>query len=90
MTVIERQRPPPALTRAVIHQLRRVHRSANGNLWVEDCDVKELADRSAPALHHLGDQLRYTYRHFRDAFSPALSESRSCSPTIEQRAAIAT
>jgi diaminopimelate decarboxylase len=41
----------------------------NGNLWVEDCDVKELADRFGTPLFIISEsQLRYTYRQFRDAF----------------------
>src|SRR5215510_4654316 len=41
----------------------------NGNLWVEDCDVKELADRFGTPLYIVSEsQLRYTYRQFRDAF----------------------
>jgi diaminopimelate decarboxylase len=41
----------------------------NGNLWVEDCDVKELADRFGTPLFVISEsQFRYTYRQFRDAF----------------------
>ena len=41
----------------------------NGNLWVEDCDVKDLADRfGTPLLIMSEAQFRYTYRRFRDAF----------------------
>ena len=41
----------------------------NGNLWVEDCDVKELADRFGTPLFIISEsQFRYTYRQFRDAF----------------------
>ncbi len=42
---------------------------ANGNLWVEDCDVKDLADRfGTPLLIMSEAQFRFTYRRFRDAF----------------------
>ena len=41
----------------------------NGNLWVEDCDVKELADKfGSPLLIISESQFRYGYRKFRDAF----------------------
>src|SRR5262249_52901292 len=41
----------------------------NGNLWVEECDVKELADRFGTPLFIISEsQFRYTYRAFRDAF----------------------
>jgi diaminopimelate decarboxylase len=41
----------------------------NGNLWVEDCDVKDLADRFGTPLFVISEsQFRYTYRQFRDAF----------------------
>lgn len=41
----------------------------NGNLWVEDCDVKELAERfGSPLLIISESQFRYGYRQFRDAF----------------------
>ena len=41
----------------------------NGNLWVEDCDVKALADRFGTPLFIISEsQLRHTYRQFRDAF----------------------
>ena len=41
----------------------------NGNLWVEDCDVAELADRFGTPLFLVSEsQFRYTYRQFRDAF----------------------
>jgi len=41
----------------------------NGNLWVEDCDVKQLADRFGTPLYIISEsQFRYTYRQFRDAF----------------------
>ena len=41
----------------------------NGNLWIEDCDVKELADRFGTPLYLVSEsQFRYTYRQFRDAF----------------------
>ena len=41
----------------------------NGNLWIEDCDVKDLADRFGTPLFLISEsQFRYTYRQFRDAF----------------------
>lgn len=41
----------------------------NGNLWVDGCDVKELTDRfGTPLLIISENQLRWTYRAFRDAF----------------------
>src|SRR2546426_5021457 len=41
----------------------------NGNLWVEDCDVKQLADRFGTPLYIVSEsQFRHTYRQFRDAF----------------------
>jgi diaminopimelate decarboxylase len=41
----------------------------NGNLWVEDCDVKQLADRFGTPLFIISEsQFRHTYRTFRDAF----------------------
>ena len=41
----------------------------NGNLWVDGCDVKELADRFGTPLFLISEnQLRFTYRKFRDAF----------------------
>jgi diaminopimelate decarboxylase len=50
----------------------------NGNLWVEDCDVADLAAEFGTPLFLVSEnQFRYTYRRFRDAFSkyyPAESE----------------
>lgn len=41
----------------------------NGNLWVDGCDVKDLADRFGTPLYIISEnQLRHTYRAFRDAF----------------------
>ncbi len=41
----------------------------NGNLWVEDCDVADLAaEFSTPLFIVSESQFRYTYRQFRDAF----------------------
>ena len=41
----------------------------NGNLWVDGCDVKALADRFGTPLFIVSEaQFRYTYRQFRDAF----------------------
>jgi diaminopimelate decarboxylase len=41
----------------------------NGNLWVDGCDVKDLADRFGTPLFIMSEnQLRHTYRTFRDAF----------------------
>lgn len=41
----------------------------NGNLWIEDCDVKELADKFGTPLFLISEsQFRHTYRGFRDAF----------------------
>ena len=41
----------------------------NGNLWVEDCDVAELAAEFGTPLFIVSEsQFRYTYRQFRDAF----------------------
>ena len=50
----------------------------NGNLWMEDCDVAELAAEFGTPLFLISEsQFRYTYRQFRDAFRkhyPAESE----------------
>ena len=41
----------------------------NGNLWVEDCDVKELTEEFGSPLFIVSEsQFRYCYRQFRDAF----------------------
>src|ERR1700722_15604057 len=41
----------------------------NGNLLVDGCDVKDLADRFGTPIFIIAEsQLRYTYRQFRDAF----------------------
>ena len=41
----------------------------NGNLWVDGCDVKDLADRFGTPLYIISEnQLRFGYRAFRDAF----------------------
>ncbi len=41
----------------------------NGNLWVDGCDVNDLANRFGTPLYVISEnQLRYTYRAFRDAF----------------------
>ena len=41
----------------------------NGNLWVDGCDVEKLAEKFGTPLYVISeDQLRYTYRRFRDAF----------------------
>src|SRR6266853_1349080 len=41
----------------------------NGNLWVEGCDVQDLASRFGTPLYIISEsQLRHTYRQFRDAF----------------------
>ena len=71
MTVIERSARPPALTprRYSASFGEFIGVGPNGNLWVEDCDVKELADRFGTPLYIVSEsQLRYTYRQFRDAF----------------------
>ncbi len=42
---------------------------ANGNLWVEQCDVADLAEKFGTPLFIISEsQLRHTYRQFRDAF----------------------
>lgn len=41
----------------------------NGNLWVDGCDVQDLAERFGTPLYIVSEnQLRATYRSFRDAF----------------------
>ena len=41
----------------------------NGNLWVDGCDVEKLAEKFGTPLYVISEnQLRYTYRRFRDAF----------------------
>jgi len=41
----------------------------NGNLFVDGCDVQELAEKFGTPLFIISEnQLRYTYRQFRDAF----------------------
>jgi len=41
----------------------------NGNVWVEGCDVTELAREFGTPLFIISEsQFRYTYRQFRDAF----------------------
>jgi diaminopimelate decarboxylase len=41
----------------------------NGNLWVDGCDVAELAAQFGTPLYIVSEnQLRFTYRAFRDAF----------------------
>lgn len=41
----------------------------NGNLWVDGCDVADLAARFGTPLFIISEnQFRYTYRQFRDAF----------------------
>jgi diaminopimelate decarboxylase len=41
----------------------------NGNLWVDGCDVAALAEKFGTPLYIISEnQLRYTYRKFRDAF----------------------
>lgn len=41
----------------------------NGNLWIEGCEVAELAERFGTPLFIMSEsQFRYTYRQFRDAF----------------------
>lgn len=41
----------------------------NGNLWVDGCDVKDLADRFGTPLYIVSEnELRHSYRQFRDAF----------------------
>ena len=41
----------------------------NGNLWVDGCDVQALAEEWGTPLYIISEnQLRYTYRAFRDAF----------------------
>jgi len=42
---------------------------ANSNLFVDGCDVQQLAERFGTPLYIISEnQLRYTYRAFRDAF----------------------
>lgn len=42
---------------------------ANGNLWVDGCDVADLAGKFGTPLFIVSEnQFRYTYRQFRDAF----------------------
>jgi diaminopimelate decarboxylase len=41
----------------------------NGNLWVEDCDVADIAAKFGTPLYIISEaQMRYSYRQFRDAF----------------------
>lgn len=41
----------------------------NGNVWADGCDVADLADRFGTPLYIVSEnQLRHTYRTFRDAF----------------------
>ena len=41
----------------------------NGNLWVDGCDVETLARKFGTPLYVISEnQLRFTYRRFRDAF----------------------
>lgn len=41
----------------------------NGNLWVDGCDVADLAGRFGTPLYIISEnQMRYSYRAFRDAF----------------------
>lgn len=41
----------------------------NGNLWVDGCDVADLAEEFGTPLFIISEnQFRYTYRQFRDAF----------------------
>ena len=48
----------------------------NGNLWVDECDVAALVEEyGSPLLIVSENQLRYTYRAFRDAFREHYPES---------------
>lgn len=41
----------------------------NGNLWVDGCDVAELAEKYGTPLYIISEnQMRHSYRAFRDAF----------------------
>jgi diaminopimelate decarboxylase len=41
----------------------------NGNLWIDRCDCEDLANRFGTPLFVISEnELRYTYRRFRDAF----------------------
>ncbi len=43
---------------------------SNGNLWVDGCDVEDLAKKFGTPLFIISErQFRYTYRKFRDAFA---------------------
>ena len=47
----------------------------NGNLWVDGCDVAELAKTFGTPLYIISEnQLRHTYRAFRDAFRAHYSD----------------
>jgi diaminopimelate decarboxylase len=47
----------------------------NGNLWVDGCDVAKLAERFGTPLYIISEnQLRHTYRAFRDAFKSRYPE----------------
>jgi diaminopimelate decarboxylase len=65
-------RKPPALNPPTNYSTKfgeYIGVGPNGNLWVDGCDVKELADRfGTPLLIISENQLRWTYRAFRDAF----------------------
>jgi diaminopimelate decarboxylase len=79
MMVMERSARAPSLTpkRYSTSFGEFIGVGPNGNLWVEDCDVKELADRFGTPLYIISEsQLRHTYRQFRDAF-------RQHYPTVE-------
>jgi diaminopimelate decarboxylase len=42
---------------------------SNGNLWADGCDVADIADRFGTPLYIVSEnQLRHSYRAFRDAF----------------------
>jgi len=61
---------PPLVSRAYSQHFGDfIGVGANGNLWVEDCDVTDLVARFGTPLYIISEaQLRSSYRAFRDAF----------------------
>jgi len=69
MTIVARIPPKLEARRYKVSFGEFIGIGPNGNLWVDGCDVAALAEKFGTPLYIISEnQLRYTYRKFRDAF----------------------
>jgi hypothetical protein len=75
MTIVARIPPKLEARRYKVSFGEFIGIGPNGNLWVDGCDVAALAEKFGTPLYIISEnQLRYTYRKFRDAFKSRYPE----------------